>query len=40
MVGLISNRDEKLQERGEPPGQVVQGQQSLSECGEDEGDCC
>ncbi len=29
----------QLQERGEPPGRVVQWQQSLSECGEDEGDC-
>ncbi len=33
-------RWDKLQERGEPPGRVVQWQQSLSECGEDEGDCC
>ncbi len=33
-------RWDKLQERGEPPGWVVQWQQSLSECGEDEGDCC
>ncbi len=33
-------RWDKLQERGEPPGRMVQGQQSLSECGEDEGDCC
>ncbi len=32
-------RWDKLQERGEPPGRVVQWQQSLSECGEDEGDC-
>ncbi len=31
-------RWDKLQERGEPPGRVVQWQ-SLSECGEDEGDC-
>ncbi len=33
-------RWDKLQERGEPPGQVVQWQQSLSECGEDKWDCC
>ncbi len=24
VLGLISNRDEKLQEQGEPPGRVVQ----------------
>ncbi len=35
-----AEEESKLQEQGEPPGRVVQGQQSLSECGEDEGDCC
>ncbi len=35
-----AKKKKKLQEGGEPPGWVVQGQQSLSECGEDKGDCC
>ncbi len=34
-------RWDKLQERGEPPGRGgASDNQSLSECGEDEGDCC
>ncbi len=41
VVGLISNRDEtNYRSEVSRLAGVVQGQQSLSECGEDEGDCC